>query len=330
MLLGLQVAQVVEAGSLGYAIKVEQPSLTAGNFVRDAIIAAAVALMVWAFPLVTPAPALSKRQRQVVLGATVFVTLSTILWMVDAQTYQRLGVEDGVIEWVQTLLILGTSVSLQLAAIRWKRSGQTLLFVLAQLGAVAFFVFGGEEISWGQRIFGFESTGVFATVNEQAETNLHNFLSIESDVFLASGSLFLFGILPLLWFRAGLVERLEGPRLTQLRPFFPAPWLALLMMLSSSLGQPFWDVIPVQALTWALVMLAGTLWWRGGADIDRPLVLTAIVVTIAAEVAALAFGVWPDELLHITEYRETVVAVGFFAYGRGVLQRANEQEPATN
>ena len=35
----------------------------------------------------------------------------------------------------------------------------------------------GEEMSWGQRIFGWESTGVFKEYNYQQETNIHNFLN---------------------------------------------------------------------------------------------------------------------------------------------------------
>jgi hypothetical protein len=43
-------------------------------------------------------------------------------------------------------------------------------------GVVLFFI-AGEEVSWGQRIFGWESFGVFETHNFQKETTLHNFLN---------------------------------------------------------------------------------------------------------------------------------------------------------
>ena len=35
----------------------------------------------------------------------------------------------------------------------------------------------GEEISWGQQIFGWDSFGVFNEYNYQNETNAHNFLN---------------------------------------------------------------------------------------------------------------------------------------------------------
>jgi hypothetical protein len=40
--------------------------------------------------------------------------------------------------------------------------------------AVLFFFAAGEEISWGQRIFNFETSGIFKSNNLQQETNLHN------------------------------------------------------------------------------------------------------------------------------------------------------------
>ena len=44
------------------------------------------------------------------------------------------------------------------------------------VGAAAVLAF-GEETSWGQHLFHWSATGVFATANLQAETNLHNFVS---------------------------------------------------------------------------------------------------------------------------------------------------------
>ena len=40
--------------------------------------------------------------------------------------------------------------------------------------ALVWFVFAMEEISWGQRIFGWDSHEMFAQINYQNETNLHN------------------------------------------------------------------------------------------------------------------------------------------------------------
>jgi len=47
------------------------------------------------------------------------------------------------------------------------------LFLLGLAFVVAF----GEEMSWGQRFFGWESSEVFAEYNYQQETTLHNFFN---------------------------------------------------------------------------------------------------------------------------------------------------------
>jgi hypothetical protein len=59
------------------------------------------------------------------------------------------------------------------------------------LGLILFF-FCGEEISWGQRIFGIHSTESINSVNAQGETNIHNmwiFFSFDKDLKPKTGIL---------------------------------------------------------------------------------------------------------------------------------------------
>ena len=70
------------------------------------------------------------------------------------------------------LLAIGAAVLLLIGLPRSDRPSR----IFASLAAIAALLFAGEEISWGQRIFGFESTGVFAKANYQGETNFHNFI----------------------------------------------------------------------------------------------------------------------------------------------------------
>ncbi|MCZ7674723.1 MAG: hypothetical protein M5U35_00845 [Roseovarius sp.] len=53
---------------------------------------------------------------------------------------------------------------------RGNRGGAALTAVYA----IVFFFGAGEEMSWGQRIFGWESGEYFQQHNFQGETNLHN------------------------------------------------------------------------------------------------------------------------------------------------------------
>ena len=85
-------------------------------------------------------------------------------------------VEDGPTEWLTFFVLLASAL---LCFKRWYNTGpsQPLSFKVVLLLLFAFFIFGaGEEISWGQRIFGIESSEFFLAHNKQSETNLHNLM----------------------------------------------------------------------------------------------------------------------------------------------------------
>ncbi len=82
--------------------------------------------------------------------------------------------EDGPAETLQALCVLGASVTAAFTAFRLKACKQRVLALLMGGFALLTFVVFGEEISWGQRIFGWSSSEYFQSVNMQKETNLHN------------------------------------------------------------------------------------------------------------------------------------------------------------
>lgn len=84
--------------------------------------------------------------------------------------------EGGLIESLTAEALLG-AVILSIYRIVKLRTHRPLLFLLF-LGLVAgVFLFGfGEELSWGQRIFGFQSPHFFVENNSQGETTIHNFV----------------------------------------------------------------------------------------------------------------------------------------------------------
>jgi hypothetical protein len=67
----------------------------------------------------------------------------------------------------------------------------SLIKQLIYLGLAFLFFFGaGEEISWGQRIFGFETPESLAQVNKQDELNLHNLSVLENSKFFTADRMF--------------------------------------------------------------------------------------------------------------------------------------------
>lgn len=83
--------------------------------------------------------------------------------------------ELGIIENLTVLVLIPAAIMLmQTALIFWRRSRPILAiwFILAALVCIGF---GGEEASWGQHWFGWESPEYFESNNRQGETNFHNF-----------------------------------------------------------------------------------------------------------------------------------------------------------
>jgi hypothetical protein len=82
--------------------------------------------------------------------------------------------EDGPLEWAQFAGFLTAAVGFGIASWRIARRGDYLGAVLIGLGALMVFGIAGEEISWGQRIFGLETPAELARINHQDELNIHN------------------------------------------------------------------------------------------------------------------------------------------------------------
>lgn len=82
--------------------------------------------------------------------------------------------EDGSVEYGTAFMLLCISL-LQLYRFKTLKAYKGFLWKLGTIFFILIFFFGaGEEISWGQRIFGIESSTYFIENNAQQETNLHN------------------------------------------------------------------------------------------------------------------------------------------------------------
>lgn len=103
--------------------------------------------------------------------AAVMISRTNLVWFESFYV-----VEDGPIEWLTVLALFLSSlacfyrVSILGPFRDWRFKAGLVLFGLV-------FLFGvGEEISWGQRLFGLKSPEYFTLNNSQGETNLHNLI----------------------------------------------------------------------------------------------------------------------------------------------------------
>lgn len=106
--------------------------------------------------------------------AIVFV-LSLYFGFTDVDYFDNnFSVEDGPVEWGTAIMLFCVSVfSLVKLISLWKHKSIAWRFGFVMFTLLFFFA-AGEEISWGQRIFGIESSEYFIENNAQGETNLHN------------------------------------------------------------------------------------------------------------------------------------------------------------
>jgi hypothetical protein len=82
--------------------------------------------------------------------------------------------EDGLLENMTALFLFFIALVMGWRLFKF-RKGKSWLWMFTHIMVFLLFIFGaGEEISWGQRIFGIESSEFFEEHNTQDEMNLHN------------------------------------------------------------------------------------------------------------------------------------------------------------
>jgi len=115
-----------------------------------------------------------------------FVFLALFIWYkvtcgYENPVYLRLVKEDNLVEYVTSLSFLLACPFAFVAASKLFKRGLWPAGILIVLFACLTLFFGLEEISYGQRIFGFATPGGLAIRNTQQEFNIHN-LAIVRDL----------------------------------------------------------------------------------------------------------------------------------------------------
>jgi hypothetical protein len=131
------------------------------------------------------------------IGIVVFGGLYVLYGLIeDPEQRRTLTVEDGFFEWLGACAFL-LAAGLQLVLFRSSDvpADSRLIAYMRRnpfyvgLALVLFFAF-AEEISWGQRVFGWATPDFLVEANTQDETNLHNLAGIEDSSLLNLTRLF--------------------------------------------------------------------------------------------------------------------------------------------
>jgi hypothetical protein len=129
----------------------------------------------------------------VAAGALGVSVLAVAVQFWDSPRFESWTREDGPVENLQAALYATAGVLF--AALAYRRPRNAWLWVFA----IGLLFCAGEEISWGQRIFGFATPSGLEGANIQREANLHNVENIHGNVrtygFMALGLTFV--VLPI-------------------------------------------------------------------------------------------------------------------------------------
>jgi len=166
-----------------------------------------------------------------------------------------------------------------------------------------------EELSWGQRIFGWGTADIFAG-NDQSETNLHNFYTNRFEVAYYSAAMILFVIVPVFW-------RREWPGLLKsLRFYIPPPVFALIGFPLCVLNYEYWNILPMQFMFYLGILSIGYLaiGYIGVANRLAALSFMVLALGVATGFAALYWGNLMTIGHELTEIREGYIMVLILVY----------------
>lgn len=240
--------------------------------------------------------------------------------------------EDNILEWVSAVFVLAGAVFLALAALHRARApfgGFSSVFagLLMPAGfAGLYFLIGMEEISWGQRIFGFETPDGIAARNWQSEFNFHNLHTDISELAYYFGTGLFLIALPL-----------AKPALRHWKPasifadFFPNRAVAALSAPMVVFSYGHWSLVPIQVLTFLTLfaMLVFALSARRNGKKAEAALFAGIAALIGAgQVLILYLGPNMLDLPDATEFRELFISIGLFAFAAYYYFGAAQAEPA--
>jgi hypothetical protein len=165
------------------------------------------------------------------LKASLFFAVASSAICVYLHYFQRSALdwltrEDGVFEWTTAGFYLWAAI-LFVLAVRGLKIGRIWL---AGLSLMCFMV-AGEEVSWGQRVFGFDTPESLEESNVQSEFNFHNVDGLHQNIRLLGLLIVLvvFVAIPVtqrsITFLRDFYDRMEAP----IAPLAAIPWALVAM-----------------------------------------------------------------------------------------------------
>ena len=242
------------------------------------------------------------------------IVLITRYYPPQAGLLRLVSAEGGLFEWGSFVISLTVSVFALLVYFRgsvtYNFGKGTRKFIL--LVAIGAFFIAMEEISWGQRVLGFESSDFFRTKNMQRETNLHNLISGEYLNLAIYSIIYIFFIyLPLaVYVYPDLVNKFPSLK-SKISIYLPSLHNVLMFCFASSLQAYFLPrTIADTTFLWLAMLLVCVLLVNRKNHRNKFQVLHFLLVLLACIVFAICYQVF-DYFNMQYEIREFVIGYAF-------------------
>lgn len=230
-----------------------------------------------------------------------------------------------------TFDLVSCSIFIILATKMSAKKNHLLLFIFALLALITFWM-AMEEISWGQRIFKWETTGYFAENNMQQETNLHNLNTQLFQNFLYFGGFILLVVLP--FFRdhiAAMIKKVKPLR--SLTFMLPGAWMIGAFAMAIGFNDPYvsdvswrWGSIFFEIIATAAIL--GVYFFRltkleDGRSKYITLTITSFITVLALSLASSRLQL--QDTGSPTEYIELFIALGIMSWAIDLNIRSKDK-----
>ncbi len=271
---------------------------------------------------------LGSRDRTWALLGMAAALLWTALLVASPETFGALAQEDSAIEWASAILLFagsGLFAAEFLCRIRSRSRGVWIEHpgvLLAAGFSILFFLVAMEEISWMQRIIGFQTPSELTEINWQHEFNLHNIQTDLSETLYYLGAGIFLILLPLVaeaaphWIPAPLSD------------FVPGRAVMAVSAPLSIFNYGHWNLIPVQAtvmITLFVLLAYAEVAGRRANGKERLLFLFLAGGVAAGQGLVLAYGPTMPQMPNATEFKEFFIALGLACFAVGAFQRSSQR-----
>lgn len=304
------------------------PEFSASYVVRSLIVLTLVITVVWGLiqgrkPRLILAKRAEFSLEHLTILCSLFVSVALLsLFTFIPSVFSTLSIEDGPIEWGSAILLFGGCLILGLSLIVRRRAltGSKAIQCFLALFSFLLFVMAMEEISWFQRVLDFETPGAFEG-NLQDEINFHNFATNKiENLYYFSTFLFLVA-LP---FLRVLLSFLASNEL--LRIVVPRPFVAVVASIAYAYNFDMWNIIFTQIAFFGSVAILFSIAIFCTHRIERYLVFSVIIITVASQLVFLINGNDFDRIWEVTEYKEFLIPLALLVYSWDVSAEVNSVE----